>query len=372
MIRLVREIGRGAEGIVYEGYFNETLCALKRMKRSSGRRELIALQVCEHPHVIKVVGLSDIEGEAVVHIGLELMSKSLSTLGKLSERDAAIALKSILHALAHIHSLKWGHFDIKPSNILGTLDTPSTYKLSDFGLARQIFDSKDDKQLGDDDIGVGGGGTPHFLSPEIASLGITTTESSITTKSDIWSFAACALSLVTGALPLHATPLCAAFKLAHDRTPIDVSAVIDISETFRSLLSICLQRDPLLRPTAEELLEHEWFHLYARNEDEITISSDIRLVLPDFLLTHSPSQTSPNFSFTSSSRSYTATATTGTDEHESAHEIFLNDDQDAIDVVITAEELGQRLSAFFLLTTNDDTIESIDELIIDKAYSSNE
>jgi len=364
-IRLVREIGRGAEGIVYEGYFNETLCALKRMKRSSGRRELIALQVCEHPNVIKVIGLSDIEGEAVVHIGLELLGKSLSSLGKITERDAAIALKPILHALSHIHSLNWAHFDIKPSNLLGTLKPPFSYKLSDFGLARQLFDGKDNKQLGVDEIG--GGGTPHFLSPEVASLGITTTELSITTKSDIWSFAACALSLVTGTLPLHATPLCAAFKLAHDIQPIDVSAVIDISESFRSLLSICLQRDSSLRPTAEELLEHEWFHLHTRNEDEITISSDIRLVLPDFfLLTHSSSQTSPNFSFTSSSRSYSAT--TGTDEqeqdlHRSTHDNFPNDDQDAIDVVISADELGQRL-AFFHLITDDEIIESIDELLI--------
>jgi serine/threonine protein kinase len=348
-IRLVREIGRGAEGIVYEGFLSGTHCALKRISKRAGRRELLALQTLKHPQIVSLIGFADIEGETLVYIGLELLGKSLASIGKMSEKDAANALKPILHALIHMHSLKWVHFDLKPSNILVTLESPLTFKLSDFGLATRL-DNINEKQESSCDIGRG---TPHFMSPETASL-----KKDITTKSDIWSFAACALNVVTGELPIRAAPLVAAFKLAHDAIPIDVNEIVGISETFRELLHCCLNRDPLLRPTAEELLHHAWFH-----DDEIIISDDIQLFLPDFttLRSSSRSETSPNFSFNSSSRSHITAS--GTDEsiHSNSVNISLIEVQnDLINVTITLEDLEHRLSHIHLIK-EDTIIDSIDD-----------
>jgi serine/threonine protein kinase len=363
-IHIIREIGRGAEGIVYEGLFNGKRCALKRISISKGIQELNILKILKNEHITNQIGSHIETGDMVMYISLELLGPSLSSLGKISENDASKYLYPILQAIQHIHSMNYCHFDIKPSNCLLTLDHPPSCKLGDFGLARSLECNTSENS---NDFA----GTPHFLSPEVASLGVSTNERDLTTASDIWSFAATLLSCVTGKLPIQSPPLVAAFKLANDLHPIDVRNLLDISNNLKNMLLLCFNRDPSRRPTANELLHHPWF-----NEDIIIISEDFQLMLPQATTTaaeSSTSSTSPNFSFSSSSHSVLIDGIHDSHLFEQDHLGQENQEnissvdilQDSLDNIntsaITIQELERRLE-FLLLENSKDIVDNIDEI----------
>src|SRR6516162_4543808 len=149
--RIVRELKRGGEGVVYEAVHSllERAVALKllppgRSEQAPFVRRLIdeARKICrvKHPNLVEVYDVDQHEGAC--YLAMELVPGGsaqdwLHTNRNVKPRpwrEATQLLADVCRGLAHVHSRGLIHCDIKPPNIL--LGARGEGKLSDFGLAR--------------------------------------------------------------------------------------------------------------------------------------------------------------------------------------------------------------------------------------------
>jgi len=113
-----------------------------------------------HPNIVTVHQICQAEG--IYFIVMELVDGySLAQTvrsRRLSPHEATRILTEACRGLAHAHRRGLIHRDIKPGNIIVTTD--GQVKMTDFGLARDIFREPDDEELGR------AVGTPLYMSPE--------------------------------------------------------------------------------------------------------------------------------------------------------------------------------------------------------------
>eukprot|EP01083_Nonionella_stella_P013488 37953_1 len=102
-------------------------------------------------------------------------------------------------------------------------------------------------------------GTPYWLSPEMIK------DYKCTTKAVIWSLGITAIEMATGKTPLaDKPPLCALLSIPRKDAPAlpltdEDGEYEHWSDHFREFVDLCLKKDLDKRPSAEELLQHEWF-----------------------------------------------------------------------------------------------------------------
>ncbi len=200
---IVREIGKGAMGVVYEGYdpIIKRKVAIKTARKDLSvsasiadeifvrfTREAIMAGQIQHPNVVTIYEMEN-EGELTYIVMEYIEGEDLKTL--ISKKKIlpleeilkiADATCSALHA-THQHGIV--HRDIKPSNILITKD--GNIKLTDFGIARLP-----DSTLTEEGTLIG---TPHYMSPEQFTQG------QVDGRSDEFSLAVVLYELLTGEKP---------------------------------------------------------------------------------------------------------------------------------------------------------------------------
>ncbi len=171
--RVLRRLGRGGMGVVYEA--NDTILqrmvAIKVLRDSiAGRpdavrkflREAQCAAKLNHPHVVAVYDAADDKG--IVYLVMELMEGGsahdrVRQWGPFGWVEATQVIADACRGLAAIHAAGLIHRDIKPSNIMRAMD--AKVKIADFGLALL--------STGAADSGVPHGqvvGTPLYMSPE--------------------------------------------------------------------------------------------------------------------------------------------------------------------------------------------------------------
>ena len=156
---LLREVGRGGAGAVYEAVDRELgrHVALKVYHQPERDRDQLAHEAklavaLEGPGVVRVF---DVDPE---HGWLALEWATQGTLReKIRARDAARMMPldrwalPLATALARVHAAGWVHHDVKPANVL--LDRSGRAILTDFGIARRAGEPSPPGSLG-------------YLSPE--------------------------------------------------------------------------------------------------------------------------------------------------------------------------------------------------------------
>ncbi|MEA2603980.1 MAG: eukaryotic-like serine/threonine-protein kinase [Acidobacteriota bacterium] len=191
--RFERRVGIGGMGIVYQGsdlslgrqVAIKTLRSVSPEDAMRLRREARTAAAVSHPHLAPVYGMETWKGTPM--LVMELLEGG--TLAQRVFRDGLPAIETVelgiamAEALAQLHAADILHRDIKPSNIGYTRD--GVPKLMDFGIARVIFELRDEEGLEEDDdrdlipgvavwpAGDGSGdlrhrfvGTLSYLSPE--------------------------------------------------------------------------------------------------------------------------------------------------------------------------------------------------------------
>ncbi|MCR4317435.1 MAG: protein kinase [Planctomycetes bacterium] len=170
---IVRELGRGAMGVVYEGIQKGLgrRCAVKILPANFStnksiierfKREAASVAKLNHPHIIPVYGLGEQDGTH--YFAMEFVDgKSLEDIifkKRLSVEQALKYFKQALDALGYAHKRKVIHRDIKPANLMITNDSDEL-KVADFGLARE-----------EDSVTITRSGqimgTPAYMAPEQA------------------------------------------------------------------------------------------------------------------------------------------------------------------------------------------------------------
>ncbi|KZV60016.1 kinase-like protein, partial [Peniophora sp. CONT] len=179
------------------------------------------------------------------------LGQTLKAFGKLNERLVASYVVKILEGLDYLHQSHVVHCDLKAANILTTKN--GNVKLSDFGVSLNLRAMELSTQTGKDGKvqGQDVAGTPNWMAPEVIEL------KGASTKSDIWSLACTVVELLTGRPPYAdiANSMTVMFRIVEDeRPPLPEGC----SGPLKDFLELCFQKEPEMRPSAEELFEHEW------------------------------------------------------------------------------------------------------------------
>jgi len=146
--------------------------------------------------------------------------------------------------MKYIHSRGIIHRDISLDNLL-IIRSEKIVKISDFGLAKREDEEEIEKVRC---------GSKDYISPEMIK------GESVTAKCDIWALGVILFRLLFGYLPFH----CESKEETEEKIKVgDWSFPTDqyISAEARDLLVKILKLDPESRPSASDILSHEFFQM---------------------------------------------------------------------------------------------------------------
>jgi len=190
---VVRELGRGAQGVVYMARDPrlDRLVAIKTLRAGTPAqndrllREAKTVSNLQHPNIIPLYDLGSDEGAPYLvyaYIDGETVSQLLKRSGALTMANAARIMADVLDALASAHGQGIMHLDIKPANVM--VSSAGQHLVMDFGIARTISQNPD----ASGEIT----GTPQYMAPEtISSQGAEF-------RSDLFSAGVMLYEMVTG------------------------------------------------------------------------------------------------------------------------------------------------------------------------------
>ena len=195
--RIVRQIGRGGMGIVYEALDDrlQRSVALKTIQPASDPqmrerflREARAAAAVSHPHICPLHEIGEHEGNPFLVMEL-LEGESLAARlerGAIPPPEAIGLSLSILSALGALHARGFVHRDLKPSNVFLSVHG---VKLLDFGLARPVSFDADATSLTLPGVLLG---TPRYMAPEQAR------GSEVDFRADIFTAGALLFEMLSG------------------------------------------------------------------------------------------------------------------------------------------------------------------------------
>lgn len=184
--KIVREIGRGGMGVVYEARHSVTnnTVAVKTILPAARPtptaikkflREAEVVRHLDHPNIVKYADAGELDG--ILWFAMEFVSGSdagriVSRGGKGGHLAIGRACRwtvQLLDALAYAHTAEtpvgtgFVHRDVKPSNMIVTVvDGKEQVKLADFGLAKAY----EGNAMSGLTVTGSAGGTPQFMPPE--------------------------------------------------------------------------------------------------------------------------------------------------------------------------------------------------------------
>jgi serine/threonine-protein kinase len=248
---LMREIGRGAMGVVYlgrdsainrevaikviplnvelsESEINEARARFFREAETAGR--------LNHPNIVTIYDVGEERGLA--YIAMEyLKGRHLSdhaTSAKLLEpRKVLELIARTADALSFAHKQQVVHRDIKPANLMYEPNT-DVLKITDFGIARITG-------LGNTRTGIVLG-TPSFMSPEQLE------GQTVTGRSDLFSLGVSLFQLLTGQLPFQADSMTGLMQqIAESPHPPLRAMRPDLPACVAAVIDRALAKDPSAR-----------------------------------------------------------------------------------------------------------------------------
>ncbi|GHC70949.1 serine/threonine-protein kinase [Streptomyces flavofungini] len=157
--------------------------------------------------------------------------------GALPEHSVRVLGAGLAEALAHVHGLGLVHRDVKPSNVLLTMDGP---RLIDFGIARATDGTASLTSTG---VSIG---SPGYMSPEqILGKGVTG-------AADVFSLGAVLVYAATAGTPFPGDSSAALlYKVVHAEPELG-----SLTGDFHDLVAACLAKDPADRPAPAALARH--------------------------------------------------------------------------------------------------------------------
>ncbi|MET7988103.1 serine/threonine-protein kinase [Streptomyces sp. NPDC005281] len=162
------------------------------------------------------------------------LTAAIADGGPLPVHSARVLGAGLAEALTAVHGLGLVHRDVKPSNVLLTLDGPL---LIDFGIARATDGTASLTSTG---VSVG---SPGYMSPEqILGKGVTG-------AADVFSLGAVLAYAATGEPPFPGDSSASLlYKVVHEEPRLD-----SLRGELRELVAACLAKEPSARPSPGEV-----------------------------------------------------------------------------------------------------------------------
>jgi len=189
------------------------------------------------------------EDTKFVYILLELCTnKTLMNLVKtrktVSEDEARYFFVQLCESLQYLKSEMVIHRDLKLGNIM--LDSNMRVKIADFGLATKLSKANERKKTIC--------GTPNYMAPEILRGGVTGHSYEV----DIWSLGVILYTLLVGKPPFETSDISITYQKIMQNEysfPEGSSLSLEAEDLIRKLL----HPEAQLRPSIEQILEHDFF-----------------------------------------------------------------------------------------------------------------
>ncbi len=259
-----RELGKGAMGVVYEGFDPviertvaiKTILPNKLVATEAGdvmarfKREAQAAGRLSHPGIVAVYdygeavaeddrtlvaggGTLEEAGQPVAFIAMEFVKgRELRDYFEANERFALPEVNrlmgEILAALGHAHAHGVVHRDIKPANII-VLDNGSL-KIADFGIAR--IEKSELTQVGTLM------GTPTYMSPE-QFMGQT-----VDGRSDLFSCGVILYQFLTGEKPFAGNNTTIMYKVLHEEPLAPSMLNVALPPAFDAVVKKAMAKNP--------------------------------------------------------------------------------------------------------------------------------
>ncbi|MFF7545612.1 serine/threonine-protein kinase [Streptomyces canus] len=162
------------------------------------------------------------------------LTSAVTDWGPLPEHSVRVLGAGLAEALVAVHGLGLVHRDVKPSNVLLTVDGPL---LIDFGIARATDGTASLTSTG---VSIG---SPGYMSPEqILSKGVSG-------AADVFSLGAVLAYAATGVPPFPGDSSASLlYKVVHEEPELG-----SLTGELRDLVGACLAKSAQDRPTPEEL-----------------------------------------------------------------------------------------------------------------------
>ncbi|KAG6548957.1 hypothetical protein Mapa_009725 [Marchantia paleacea] len=259
-------LGSGSGGKVYKARHKQSgkIYALKCIQEKHEpllRRQIMKeMQILRGANdsrfVVQCYGVYERGGEIMFvleYMDAGTLADVLHKRKKISEEYLAEMTRQVLTGLAYLHKKKIVHRDIKPSNLL--LNSKQEVKIADFGVSTVLAHT-----MAQCNSFVG---TCAYMSPERFNPdGNSGNYDGY--SADIWSLGLTLLECFIGRFPClkpgerpdWPTLMCA-ICLGDPPT-----APPEATPNFRNFIRLCLQKEPLRRPTAEQLLKHAYVTQY--------------------------------------------------------------------------------------------------------------
>ena len=255
--RIIREIGGGGMGVVYEAADDalDRTVALKLISphlaadsafRARFTREAQALAALDSPQVVHVYAHGEVDGRLYLATQLVPGGDLGAMLRHHGAPPATVALDlvaQVASGLADAHAAGLVHRDIKPANVLLRRrgDTMSAY-LGDFGISRRLH--AEDPE----DVRTGTVGTPSAMAPELHTGG----EAGV--ASDVYALGCLLWSALSGHAPYRGATEREVVR-AHVEQPIpQLAGGSPLAIEINRILRAALAKDPADRyPSAAGL-----------------------------------------------------------------------------------------------------------------------
>ena len=254
---IIKDLGQGSNGRVilsHDPYYGRDV-AIKIYdvesqddeKKAKATRKMFYNEAqmmgrLQHPNILPVYDAGEENGKYYVVTepihGARTLAAYCRPDNLLRVDDVVEIVFKCAKALHYAHSRGVIHRDVKPGNIMLTLD--NDVRLIDFGIAL-VSDSSVSRIEGI-------AGSPSYMSPEQVQA------ADISSRSDIYSLGAVMYELLTGFRPFRADNLA---KLLHQivyATPAPIHSLrMDISEELENVTTVALHKNPGMRyPTGAE------------------------------------------------------------------------------------------------------------------------
>lgn len=276
-----RELGRGAQSVVYLGYDPQLQreIAIKTLhftrpdptQNATLLGEARMVSNLRHPNIVPIFEAGEEGGDLYLvfeYVPGKNLAEFLRESGALSPVKAVTLIRPILDAIGAAHAQGIVHRDLKPSNIL--LDENGTPRVMDFGIASRIegVEANDNEYTG----------TPAYMAPEYIE------HREISERVDVFAAGLILFEMLTGRRAVEGSNV---FQVMHRianedlRLPKDGSVTLD--DGLAGILHKALARDPALRyQTAQQLAAA--LDDFMEPEEAIGDSVEGRQATLDFLL----------------------------------------------------------------------------------------
>lgn len=252
---IAEELGRGHFGIVHrcvdissEKTYMAKFVKVRGADQAIVKKEIATLNIAKHVNYLLLHHSFDSPEELVMIYdfisGVDIFERFNTADFELNEREIVNYIRQVCSALQFLHGQDYGHFDIRPENIVYTTRTSSNVKIIELGQARHLTPGEQIKIQYT---------TAEYTAPEIHQCDM------VSSVTDMWSVGVLAYVLLSGLNPFIAeTNQQMIDNISNAAYSYDDESFKQVSVESLDFTDRLMTKERKHRMSAAEALAHPW------------------------------------------------------------------------------------------------------------------